>query len=86
LYFSATFSVSLLLALLRFGPRLDDTARGMAHSHQNTYSAAGSLLPRAVEQAIAEDGLDPELQPLQTKLDPSMTTSFRTRASLGGIM
>jgi hypothetical protein len=79
--------VALLLSLLRFGPRLDDTARGMAHSHQNTYSAAGSLLPRAVEQAIAEDGIDPELQPLQRgTLDPAMTTSFRTRASLGGIL
>jgi hypothetical protein len=78
--------VSLLLALLRFGPRLDDTARGMANSHQNTYSATGSLLPRAVEQAIAEDGIDPELQPLQRALDPAITTSFRTRASLGGIL
>lgn len=59
----------------------------MAHSHQNTYSAAGSLLPRAVEQAIAEDGIDPELQPLQQRtLDPNLTTSFRTRASLGGIL
>ena len=78
--------MSLLLTLLRFGPRLDDTARGMAHSHQNTYSAAGSLLPRAVEQAIVEDGIDPELQPLQRTLDPTQTASFRTRASLGGIL
>lgn len=58
----------------------------MAHPpHQNTYSAAGSLLPRAAQEAIAEDGIDPELQPLQ-RLDPALTNSFRTRASLGGIL
>jgi hypothetical protein len=75
--------VALLLTLLRFGPRLDVTARDMGHSHQSIYSATGSLLP-GNDQAMAKDCTDPEMQPL--KRDPAVTASFRTRTALSGIL
>jgi uncharacterized membrane protein YhiD involved in acid resistance len=82
LYFPATFSVAILLTLLRFGPRLDDSARDMAHSRQKAYSATGSFLPQVTEQEHGEEKSDSELH----RLDTSLTNSFRNRASLGGIL
>ena len=78
--------MALLLTLLRFGPRLDDTARDMGHSDQSTsqYSASGTLGIQNIKLP-SEEIADPELQPLR-RMDPTMSTSFRQRASLGGIL
>lgn len=87
LYFSASFSVAVLLTLLRFGPRLDDKARDMAHSdeHHSSYSATGTFM-RDETSSDAENVKNPEMQSLR-RLDPSMkSVSFRQRASLGGLM
>jgi hypothetical protein len=75
--------VALLLTLLRFGPRLDDTAREMGTTHKPSYSASGTFLPRE-ENSISE-GEDPELQPLQ-RPEMHAATSYRSRTSLGGIL
>ena len=77
--------MALLLTLLRFGPRLDDKARDMGHSDQSSqYSASGTLGIQNIKLP-SEEIADPELQPLR-RMDPTMSTSFRQRASLGGIL
>jgi hypothetical protein len=78
--------VALLLTLLRFGPRLDDKARDMGHSDQRSvYSATGDLSTRDINSNLPDDDADSELHPLQ-RADPATNTSFRQRASLGGIL
>jgi hypothetical protein len=60
----------------------------MAHSgeHKSLYSATGTFSTRdEVSPDSERDCNNPELQPLR-RLDPALNTSFRQRASLGGLM
>ena len=76
LYFCASFTLALLLTLLRFGPRqrdMDDSG-----SMGGTEISTGGAI-------LSSEGMDPELQPLR-RSDAKMTNSVRHRTSLGGIL
>ena len=86
LYFSASFSVALLLSLLRFGPRQHEVDEHDGTTDENNlgYSAAG-LSTGGAPLSTEEQVVDPELQPLRHP-DMKLTSSVRQRASLGGIL
>ena len=81
LYFSASFSVAVILLLLRFGPRQyssDEEEDEEEKDNDHAYQKSAENL---------EHGIDPELQPLRR---PSVKTSrsmrARKHAALGGIV
>jgi hypothetical protein len=96
LYFAASFSVGILLVLLRFGPRQRDwsddggSGGGDAQLSSGTYaSIADGAAVRSGKPDILMGSMDvaDEKQPLKkNKEDSLLSHSMRKRASLGGIV
>jgi len=102
LYFSASFTVAVILVLLRFGPRQQETAdfegeMPMLHSmYQRGNSTGTEISSGAPDQNITlSEGGDPERRPLVSFApDPgqsvrqraSKRSSIRRRAGLGDIV
>jgi len=101
LYFPATFSVGLILSLLRFGPRQtvvedddddDEDEDGDDSGYESTRRTSHKpvSLDAGAPDNLSDQALDPELQPLKHP-DAKLSTSTRARkrpnaASLGGIL
>ena len=102
LYFAATFSVGLILSLLRFGPRQtvieddddddDEEEDGDESGYESTRRTSHKpvSLDAGAPDNLSDQALDPELQPLK-RPDAKLSTSTRARkrpnaASLGGIL
>jgi len=90
LYFSATFAIALILALLRFGPRQPPSDDDDEDDHEfdlpehsvgqnNTpYQAAGITIAAGTPDNLSSDALDSETQPLKGRQDAKSVASINS--------
>jgi uncharacterized membrane protein YhiD involved in acid resistance len=82
LYFAASFSIAVMLIVLRFGPRLyDDDESSVGPDEDDNVGRYASIMARNLK---GDENVDPERQRMLRKSVNQQ--SVRNRAHLGGIV